>query len=158
MRYFFDTEFYDHDGHVDLISIGVVGEDSSEFYMENSDFDWDSVPKDHWIQANVRPHLEGGGVRASKKTIGKYLYAFCDTQPIFWGYFADYDWVALSSLYGCMVNIPQGWPMFCRDVKQLSEMTGLDPFRVVPQFSTKHNALNDAIWTKACFDWIISSQ
>ena len=35
-------------------------------------------------------------------------------------YYADYDWVALCQLYGRMLDLPGRWPMFCRDLKQLS--------------------------------------
>lgn len=34
---------------------------------------------------------------------------------------ADYDWVVLCQLYGTMMDLPKGWPMYCRDVKQLCD-------------------------------------
>ncbi len=39
--------------------------------------------------------------------------------PVFYGYYADYDWVALCWLYGKMVNLPRHFPMYCRDLKQM---------------------------------------
>lgn len=72
MKIFLDTEFYEFQPErnrvtplnrmpganaVQLISIGAVREDGAEFYAENADFDWDFVPRDHWLQDNVRPHL-----------------------------------------------------------------------------------------------------
>lgn len=40
-------------------------------------------------------------------------------QPEFWAYFGDYDWVLLCSLFGTMMDLPEGFPMYCCDVKQL---------------------------------------
>lgn len=39
-------------------------------------------------------------------------------QPEFWGYYGDYDWVVFCSLFGKMINLPQGFPMYLRDLKQ----------------------------------------
>lgn len=39
-------------------------------------------------------------------------------QPKFYAYFADYDWVAFCALFGKMVDLPQGFPYYCRDLKQ----------------------------------------
>lgn len=40
-------------------------------------------------------------------------------QPEFYAYYADYDWVAFCWLFGKMMNLPKGFPMYCRDLKQL---------------------------------------
>lgn len=36
----------------------------------------------------------------------------------FYAYFADYDWVVFCSLFGTMLSLPKGFPMYCRDLKQ----------------------------------------
>lgn len=36
----------------------------------------------------------------------------------FYGYYADYDWVLFCSLFGTMMDLPKGFPMYCRDLKQ----------------------------------------
>lgn len=42
-----------------------------------------------------------------------------DETPIeFYGYYSDYDWVLLCSLFGRMIDLPKGFPMYCRDLKQ----------------------------------------
>lgn len=38
--------------------------------------------------------------------------------PVFHGYYADYDWVLFCSLYGTMMDLPKGFPMYCIDLKQ----------------------------------------
>ena len=39
-------------------------------------------------------------------------------KPQFYGYFADYDWVALCWLFGKMIDLPKAFPMYCNDLKQ----------------------------------------
>lgn len=41
-----------------------------------------------------------------------------DRGPIFYGYFADYDWVLFCSLFGTMMSLPNGYPMYCIDLMQ----------------------------------------
>lgn len=38
--------------------------------------------------------------------------------PKFYGYYCDYDWVLLCSLFGRMIDLPKGFPMYCNDLKQ----------------------------------------
>lgn len=41
------------------------------------------------------------------------------TEPEFYGYYADYDWVLFCSLFGRMIDLPKGFPMYCKDLKQM---------------------------------------
>lgn len=36
----------------------------------------------------------------------------------FYGYYSDYDWVCFCWLFGRMVDLPKGFPMYCIDLKQ----------------------------------------
>lgn len=38
--------------------------------------------------------------------------------PTFYAYYADYDWVLFCTLFGAMVDLPTGFPMYCIDLKQ----------------------------------------
>lgn len=85
------------------------------------------------------------------------IKSFCDSEkfgkPEFWGYYADYDWVALCQLFGPMIALPKGFPMYCRDLKQLSDDTK------APEFKSpegEHNALTDAIWNKKFHEYLIN--
>ena len=49
----------------------------------------------------------------------KYLNCIWVAQPSFYGYFSDYDWVVFCSLFGQMKDLPDGFPMYCRDIKHL---------------------------------------
>jgi len=163
MRYFLDTEFAEKPNTIDLISIGIVCEDGRECYFENFDFD-ESLAND-WVKQNVLPHLwdqKGAGsnpwVRKgvagglySLDSIGKAVMDFVgdDDYPEFWGYYCDYDWVVFCWLFGSMVDLPKGWPMYCKDIKQLCDDRG-NP-KLPEQESQEHNALEDARWNKKAF-------
>ena len=42
-----------------------------------------------------------------------------DTKGVqFYGYYADYDWVVFCWLFGKMIDLPKGFPMYCVDLKQ----------------------------------------
>jgi hypothetical protein len=66
-------------------------------------------------------------------------------NPEFWGYYADYDWVAFCQLFGTMVSLPKGFPMYCRDLKQLLDSMGNPKFQ---KDSDAHNSLSDARWIR----------
>lgn len=153
MRYFLDTEFIEGDGFVDIISIGVVCDDGRTFYAESSEVTtWGRASQ--WVLDNVRPHLTGGGYVMTKAEIAARLAAFVADgnpsygAPEFWGYYADYDWVAVSSLFGSMLKLPDGWPMYCRDVKQWADALGVPRETLPPEPTPAHHALADAHWTR----------
>lgn len=61
-----------------------------------------------------------------KDYFGKYYYG--KSAPFTWqapegiefyAYYADYDWVLFCSLFGRMIDLPKGFPMYCRDLKQM---------------------------------------
>jgi hypothetical protein len=41
------------------------------------------------------------------------------TNVEFYAYYADYDWVAFCWLFGKMMDLPTGFPMYCFDLKQI---------------------------------------
>lgn len=45
------------------------------------------------------------------------------TKPKFYAYYADYDWVAFCWLFGKMIDLPKGFPMYCIDLKQMLDET-----------------------------------
>lgn len=83
-------------------------------------------------------------------------------QPEFYAYYADYDWVLFCSLFGRMIDLPKGFPMYCNDLKQtldykaksrmVADQTFDDQLRTLKEFAPKqsandeHNALEDAKW------------
>ncbi len=158
MRYFMDTEFIERGPRrpVELISLGIVAEDGREYYAISSDFDhWHA---NDWVRANVLSQLEPENKvpRLSLRQIATEVTAFIgesQEKPEFWGYFADYDWVVFCQIFGTMMDLPKGWPMFCMDLKQLCVMYGNPKLPV--QETREHNALADARWNKIAYDWLM---
>lgn len=99
----------------------------------------------------------------------KYLF------PIeFYAYYADYDWVAFCWLFGKMTDLPKGFPMYCKDLKQeLDEIQTkrfgnqmfqgnlANDIKLLPHYpkqENEHNALSDAIWNKKLYKFLKSIQ
>lgn len=150
MRFWFDTEFYENGRTIELISIGVVAEDGRTYYAETPGA-IELANKTEWLRKNVLPSLSG--VTRSRDLIAHELIAFMGPRPEIWAYYADYDWVALCQLFGTMMKLPVGWPMYCRDVKQLCDSLG-NP--TLPQNigGVEHNALEDALWAKKAWEFL----
>jgi hypothetical protein len=116
MKYWIDTEFIERPCTIDLISIGLVAEDGREFYAESNEVDWSKASL--WTLENVRPRLDGNGMK--REEIGYPVRRFTDgdEHPVFWGYFPAYDWVAFNWLFGSMDELPFHYPQLCLDIKQ----------------------------------------
>lgn len=161
--YCIDTEFAEDGKQIHLISIGICCEDGREFYAEVQGFDWEL--SDDWVKQNVKPHLwsqqtdkkdfnawsnitgnKGGLI--SRPEIAVLIKQFCDPEkyrkPVFYGYYAAYDWVCLAQTVGpTMMDLPTGWPMYIRDIRYTLDLEGLEH---VTQPDSIHNALLDAKW------------
>lgn len=156
MRYYLDTEFIErgHEHPIELISLGMVREDGAHIYHVLNE-GWNEAHANDWVKANVLPHL-GPDPCVSRSRLANEILGFCnEPKPEFWGYYCDYDWVVFCQLFGAMSELPKGFPMFCRDVKQvLSERGNPDMKKHVPQLGTAHNALADARHIKAMHEWL----
>ena len=156
MKFFLDTEFIErgHQHPVTLISIGIVDDRGGRFYAVSSDFREEDC--NAWVKANVLPHLSGSQ-RLPLTDIAILVREWVDVQredekAEFWGYYADYDWVVTAQMFGTMMDLPNGWPMYCRDIKQLCDSLG-NP-KLPEQVSTEHNALADALWNKEAYEFL----
>jgi hypothetical protein len=138
MRVYLDTEFIEDGRTIDLLSIGVVRDDGATYYAEPVEADRSRASE--WVRENVLPNLTGPV--KPRTAIADELVEFVGESPEFWAWYADYDWVALCQLFGTMMDLPDGWPMYCRDFKQVCDERGLD----VQQDDSVHNALGDALW------------
>jgi hypothetical protein len=77
-----------------------------------------------------------------------------DSKPEFWAYYSSYDWVAFCQLFGTMMDLPKGFPMYCRDIKQECDRLG-NP-KLPEQTVGEHNALYDARWNRKAWDFLQS--
>ena len=150
LRIWFDTEFIEDGKTIELLSIGMVREDGATYYAESAQADHSRA--DDWVKANVLVNLTGE--TKPRAQIAKDIVAFAGKSPEFWAYYADYDWVVLCQLYGRMIDLPKGFPMFCMDIKQRAMDKG-NP-QLPKQTGTAHNALADAWWNKDAWEFLAS--
>jgi hypothetical protein len=100
------------------------------------------------------------------------------TPKQFYAYYADYDWVAFCWLFGKMMNLPKGFPMYCIDLKQELDNIKLPNVKYIgekdengksvniidfsniknhpnyPKQTNEHDALADAKWNKELYDFL----
>lgn len=150
MKIFFDTEFIEDGKTIDLISIGMIREDGRTYYAEIAECDLSRASD--WVKANVIPHLTG--ITTSRADVAKQIIEFAGQAPEFWAYYASYDWVALCQLFGTMMDLPRGWPMFVRDLQQIRSERGIG--ELPKQQSAEHNAIADAIWTRDAYNFVMA--
>jgi len=172
MKYYLDTEFIEYPNTIDLISIGIKCEDGRTFYAESNEFD--ITKANDWVIENVinkliyykltdpitkikpfinRDTKDNLTMFCNKKRISDMIKIFIGSDiPEFYGYYADYDWIVFCWLFGSMIDLPKGWPMYCKDLKQMLDVLKLDP---IQQSTNEHNALVDAIWNEKLHKHII---
>jgi hypothetical protein len=186
MKYFLDTEFIEgfhkplfgkRRHFIDLISIGIVAEDGREYYAISNEFN--AKDANEWVRTNVIKGLpdkhadfhdsprrkQEAQLYKSNSTIsfevGQFMQkdkAFFGTEfPEIYGYYADYDWVLFCSLFGRMIDLPKGFPMYCRDLKQIMDEEFTEDIKKwsgFPAQKDEHNALADARWNKELHSFI----
>ena len=145
MRYFYDCEFIEAGRTVDLVSIGVVGEDGREFYAVSTEFDpARAIP---WVRKNVLDKLPSPADPAwrSRERIRTDLLAFL-LEPgdgiELWAWMSAYDHVALCQLWGDMRSLPRPIPRFTHELRQRWEDAGSPSLPDAPP--DQHDALADA--------------
>jgi len=169
MKHFIDTEFYDDGEKLHLISIGVKSENGSSIYIE-SDFDIDAVETKNkaqelnigWLKANVVPHLSGN--KNSKESIREgLLYYFNKNKDSsnheFWLYYGAWDWILFVraiSEDGMMMGIPRGFNLYYNEIMQLGKDKVKDASLALGNWENAHDALADAEYQKAMYDYIVS--
>lgn len=90
----------------------------------------------------------------------------------FYSYYADYDWVVFCWLFGRMIDLPNGFPMYCKDLKQESDriynlkkeeyakgggrnfINKLANHPSYPRQLNEHNALADARWNIELYNFL----
>lgn len=159
MKYFLDTEFIESGPKkpIQLISIGIVSELGDTFYAISNEFNEKDASE--WVRDNVLKQLDPNQPRLGLAEIAHGILHFVNKRlefgkPEFWGYYADYDWVVFCQIFGTMMDLPRGFPMYCNDLKQWCKQLG-DP-QLPKQRDTEHNALNDAKWNQEVWDFLFN--
>lgn len=177
---------------IDLISIGIYREDGKKYYALSNEYNYKDA--NDWVKENVILPIYKQGVhgdarnRWSANTFHKYYgksnesikleileFFGCWRDQHFWrapegievyGYFSDYDWVLFCSLFGRMIDLPKGFPMYCIDLKQTLDekaaslvteapsstdnlegaLAAIKRKSTYPKNDQEHNAVADAKW------------
>jgi hypothetical protein len=179
MRVYYDLEFIEYRTGwfrkryaIDLISIGMVAEDGREYYAVNRDMPVRRIRRHEWLMKNVVPHLPKGhgdqrlsmpkrwlfhyGDRAVKPEtrIADEVAAFIQATPDveLWANYGAYDHVRLCWLWGLMIDLPPGVPMFTHDLQQERARLGIRDDDIPRQVLGLHDALADARYNKGLGD------
>ena len=169
MLYTLDTEFMDNGRTIELLSIAILAENGREFYRQVVEADYDRA--NPWVRKHVLPQMRqcvagdkawhwayfsqrgGDGCPAHigcpwefADNIAQELVAFVGESPTFLGYYSAYDHVALCQLFGTMMELPTGWPMYTQDLRQLLDQSGLQGVTQPEDDHGIHFALDDARW------------
>lgn len=145
MRYFYDTEFIEDGTTIELVSIGVIGEDGREFYAVSTEFD--PAKAGDWVRSNVLDKLPSPADKAwrSRRAIRESLFEFL-SEPAdrveLWAWVGAYDHVVLCQLWGSMTELPREMPRFTRELRQHWEAAGRPELPPAP--ANAHDALADA--------------
>jgi len=145
VRFFYDTEFIEDGATIELVSIGIVGEDGREYYAVSSEFDPDRA--NDWVKANVLDKLPDRGSAAWKPlaTIRTEVFEFLTApgnKPELWAWVGAYDHVVLAQLWGDMRGLPAELPRYTNELKQYWIMAGRPRLPRLPEGN--HDALVDA--------------
>ena len=180
-RIWYDTEFLEDGRTIELISIGMVREDGRELYAVAQEIEddplYDRIRRHPWLMENVVPHLplragRGNPTGPDAQYPGHFSLdsdsnvimprrmirnavreLILDVEkPELWAWYGAYDHVALAQLWGPMISLPQGVPMWTNDLRQEVARRG-DP-RLPEQSSEEHHALADARWVRDAHLWL----
>jgi len=210
MNFYIDTEFHEYELNntdtIELLSIGIEDENGREYYAVCNEFDTDNAWNNTWLRDNVIPSLfaqtnpqtleefntavqtYGKSKALMSEEIKTFIYNKTGENPDgytdinFYGYYCDHDWVVFCWLFGRMIDLPEHFPMYCKDLKQLLDYTSnllkvdilthldmvdistsydfndnafITSFNTYPQLNNEHNALNDAKWNRQLHNFII---
>jgi 3'-5' exoribonuclease Rv2179c-like domain len=162
----YDTEFLE-DGHtIRLISIGMIRDDGCWYYAVAKDHDLITLAYQHpWLSEHVIPglpvklidvgadrpmwiwdaaHRDARDVKPRAQIaaeIAEFIQGTPDVE--LWADYGAYDHVALCQLWGRMIALPEGVPMWTHDLRQEWERYG-KPIMPSRPGGQQHNALDDA--------------
>lgn len=180
----YDFEFSSTAGRIDIASVGMVDDQGRTYYAINGECDLGALLASNWLMANVVPSLPlvrrtnvNGAYLAwdrdlpdfnkvkSRAQIASEVRNFvlgvpepdlppADLHVELWADYGAYDHVALCQLFGTMMDLPEGFPMWTHDIQQEIERLGLTNADLPKQVSGQHNALTDALHQQQVRRWI----
>lgn len=176
----YDLEFLEDGRTIELISIGIVSDSGAEYYAVNRDMPKRRIRKHKWLMENVVPSLPKAHgdwnlhmprswlfnyhdpAVKSRERIAEEVKDFirveggADVQ--LWANYGAYDHVALAQLWGPMIALPEGVPMFTHDIQQEASRLGLSWDDLPKQAGGEHNALADARHNQTVRRWLAEQE
>lgn len=166
-KYVYDFEFLERGRKYPILgaSIGVKCEDGREYYAVFEDFDMNAGKWHPFLSTEVIPHLPLTQTHLHGPVLDRmhphvkpceeirrdlekfYRLDSTDGQlphVELWGYYSSYDHVVHSQIWGTMMDLPEGMPMYTRDIKQEMDRVGLTSRHMPERQGTEHHALDDA--------------
>jgi hypothetical protein len=180
----YDWEFLEDGRRIEPISIGIVADDGRTYYAVNALLaarGWKGwrfrrrVRKHQWLMENVVPHLPKPSGDWNLHMPKRWLFNYMDpaVKPIeriarevrdfirdsgddvqLWANYGAYDHVCLAQLWGRMIDLPDGVPMFTNDIQQERARLGISWDELPKQESGEHNALADARHNQTVRRWL----
>lgn len=130
-------------------SLPIEGRRSLDAYLKNSPNSYPQPGLEF-----VGPDLRDTRVKPRQviaNEVRDFILAVPDPQ--LWAWYAAYDHVVLCQLWGPMIALPKGVPMWTNDLKQEAERLGNPELPPLPGV-TEHNALSDAREVKFRREWL----
>lgn len=186
---------------IQLISIGIVAEDGRSYSAISNEYRYEDASQ--WVKDNVIMPLYRNTVHGdrrnyvdvhnfhkfygiSNEAIADGIREFvCPFSATLYGYYSAYDHVLLASLFGTMMDLPNGIPMYTIDLQQMlydnaetilnkhfagwvllvnkdfNSMSKSELINIVksldyfPKNDEEHSAIYDSIFNKKLYEFIV---
>jgi hypothetical protein len=93
------------------------------------------------------------GMEREQIAEGILEFVSMDASPRFYVYYAAYDWVVFCWIFGRMLDLPDKFPKYCRDLKQMLMNYNLPKLDSAAD-CVEHCALDDARYDSQLFEYI----
>lgn len=151
-RYTADLEFLEDGTTIDLISIGIVGITvPGEYYAVNADMPLGRILEDKWLMKHVMSSIPmiGDELDPSNPDLKPRTQIRDEVKDFLlrhgpcelWGWYDNYDSVAVNQLWGKMIDKPRDLPILWLDMAQEAYLSNVG---MPHQAAGNHNALEDA--------------
>jgi hypothetical protein len=161
----YDTEFLESGGSSPIlpISIGMIRDDGATYYAVVEDRDTITLAlMNPWLAENVIPalpiqffvdgqqwtwaygHRDFSAIKPRRQIAAEVAEFITSTPDVeLWADYCAYDHVVLAQLFGRMIDLPAGVPMWTNDLRTEWRRLGRP---ALPSLSgiTEHNSLDDA--------------
>jgi hypothetical protein len=184
----YDWEFLEDGVRIEPISIGMVSDDGRTYYAVNARLaarGWKGwrfrrqVRRHKWLMENVAPNLPqphgdwilhmpnrwlfnylDSAVKPLERIADEVMDFIRETGPDvqLWANYGSYDHVCLAQLWGRMIDLPEGVPMFTNDIQQEARRLGIPWDDLPKQDGSEHNALADARHNQTVRRWLAEQE